>query len=126
MVNFFLGRPIFATVLALLMLMIGGICLFLLPIGLYPQIAPPQILVTTTYTGADAMTVAETTTTPIEQQINGIKGMLTSPRTAPVTASPGSPRRSTSAPTRTSRPSRSRTGSRRRPPCSRPRPGSSA
>jgi hydrophobe/amphiphile efflux-1 (HAE1) family protein len=76
MVNFFIRRPIFATVLALLMLLIGGICAFLLPIAQYPQIAPPQVQVTTTYTGADALTVAETATTPIEQQINGTKGMI--------------------------------------------------
>ncbi len=76
MVNFFIGRPIFATVLALLMLLIGGICIFILPIAQYPQITPPQVQVTTTYTGADAQTVAETVTTPIEQQINGVKGMI--------------------------------------------------
>ena len=74
MVNFFIRRPIFATVLALLMLLIGGICVFILPIAQYPQIAPPQVQVTTTYTGADALTVADTVTTPIEQQINGTKG----------------------------------------------------
>jgi hydrophobe/amphiphile efflux-1 (HAE1) family protein len=76
MVNFFIERPIFATVLALLMLLIGGICLFILPVSQYPQITPPQVQVTTTYTGADALTVAETVTTPIEQQINGVKGMI--------------------------------------------------
>jgi HAE1 family hydrophobic/amphiphilic exporter-1 len=76
MVNFFIGRPIFATVLALLMLLIGGICAFLLPIAQYPQIAPPQVQVSTTYTGAEALVVAETVTTPIEQQINGAKGMI--------------------------------------------------
>ena len=76
MVNFFIGRPIFATVLALLMLLIGGICLFNLPIALYPQIVPPQVQISTTYTGADALTVAGTVTTPIEQQINGVKGMI--------------------------------------------------
>jgi hydrophobe/amphiphile efflux-1 (HAE1) family protein len=76
MVNFFIGRPIFATVLALLMLLIGGICIFVLPIAQYPEISPPQVQVTTTYTGADANTVAETVTTPIEQQINGVKGMI--------------------------------------------------
>jgi hydrophobe/amphiphile efflux-1 (HAE1) family protein len=75
-VNFFIGRPIFATVLALLMLLVGGICLFVLPIALYPQIVPPQIQVTTTYTGADAQTVANTVTTPIEQQLNGTKGQI--------------------------------------------------
>jgi len=76
MVNFFIGRPIFATVLALLMLLIGGICAFLLPIAQYPQIAPPQVQVTTTYTGAEALSVAQTVTTPIEQQINGTKGLI--------------------------------------------------
>ncbi len=76
MVDFFIRRPIFATVLALLMLLIGGICAFLLPIAQYPQIAPPQVQVTTTYTGADALSVARTVTTPIEQQINGTKGVI--------------------------------------------------
>jgi HAE1 family hydrophobic/amphiphilic exporter-1 len=76
MVNFFIGRPIFATVVALLMLLVGGICIFVLPISLYPDIVPPQVQVTTTYTGADAQTVADTVTTPIEQQINGVKGQI--------------------------------------------------
>src|SRR3954452_25361539 len=75
MVNFFIERPIFATVIALLMLLVGGICVFLLPVALYPQIVPPQVQVTTTYTGADARTVADTVTTSIEQQMNGIKAM---------------------------------------------------
>ncbi len=76
MVNFFIGRPIFATVLALLMLLVGGICILVLPVAQYPPIAPPQVQVTTTYTGADAQTVAETVTTPIEQQLDGVKGMI--------------------------------------------------
>jgi HAE1 family hydrophobic/amphiphilic exporter-1 len=76
MVNFFIDRPIFATVVALLMLLVGGICIFILPISLYPDIVPPQVQVTTTYTGADAQTVADTVTTPIEQQINGVKGQI--------------------------------------------------
>jgi HAE1 family hydrophobic/amphiphilic exporter-1 len=76
MVNFFIARPIFATVLALLMLLVGGICIFVLPISLYPDVVPPQVQVTTTYTGADAQTVADTVTTPIEQQINGVKGQI--------------------------------------------------
>ena len=76
MVNFFIGRPIFATVLALLMLLVGGICVFILPISLYPDIVPPQVQVTTTFTGADAQTVADTVTTPVEQQINGVKGLI--------------------------------------------------
>ncbi len=76
MVNFFIGRPIFATVIAILMTLIGGICATLLPIAQYPPIAPPQVQVTTTYTGADALSVARTVTTPIEQQINGTQGLL--------------------------------------------------
>lgn len=76
MVNFFIRRPIFATVSAILMVMIGGISLFTLPIAQYPSIAPSQVQVTTTYTGADAQTVAATVTTPLEQQINGVKGMI--------------------------------------------------
>jgi hydrophobe/amphiphile efflux-1 (HAE1) family protein len=76
MVNFFIGRPIFATVVAVLMLLVGGICAFLLPVALYPPIVPPQVQITTTFTGADAQTVAKTVTTPIEQQINGTKGQI--------------------------------------------------
>ena len=76
MVNFFISRPIFATVIAVLMLLVGGICAFLLPIALYPPIVPPQVQITTTFTGADAQTVAKTVTTPIEQQINGTKGQI--------------------------------------------------
>jgi hydrophobe/amphiphile efflux-1 (HAE1) family protein len=76
MVDFFIRRPIFATVSALLMLLIGGICAVGLPIAQYPQVVPPQVQVTTTYTGADALSVARTVTTPIEQQINGTKGMI--------------------------------------------------
>src|SRR3982751_2023974 len=76
MVNFFIGRPIFSTVIAVLMLLVGGICMFLLPISLYPEIVPPQVQVTTTYTGPDAQTVADTVPTPIEQQINGVKGQI--------------------------------------------------
>src|SRR6201989_2215043 len=76
MVTFVIGRPGCATVLALLMVLIGGLCAFNLPIAQYPQVAPPQVQVTTTYTGADALSVARTVTTPIEQQINGTKGMI--------------------------------------------------
>jgi HAE1 family hydrophobic/amphiphilic exporter-1 len=76
MVNFFIGRPIFATVLALLMLLVGGICIFVLPISLYPDIVPPQVQITATYTGADAETVADSVTTPIEQKVNGVNGMI--------------------------------------------------
>src|SRR3974377_773006 len=76
MVNFFIGRPIFATVLALLMLLIGGVCISLLPVSLYPDIVPPQVQITATYTGADAQTVSDSVTTPIEQKVNGVNGMI--------------------------------------------------
>src|SRR5437763_1806874 len=76
MVDFFIRRPIFATVSAILMLLIGAICAVQLPIAQYPQVAPPQVQVTTTYTGANSLNVARTVTTPIEQQINGTKGMI--------------------------------------------------
>ncbi len=76
MVNFFIGRPIFATVLALLMILVGGICLYTLPISLYPDIVPPQVQITASYTGADAQTVADSVTTPIEQKVNGVQGMI--------------------------------------------------
>ena len=58
------------------MLMIGGICIFVLPISLYPDIVPPQVQITATYTGADAQTVADSVTTPIEQKVNGVNGMI--------------------------------------------------
>lgn len=76
MVNFFIERPIFATSLAILMLLVGGICIFVLPISLYPDIVPPQVQITATYTGADAQTVADSVTTPIEQKVNGVQGMI--------------------------------------------------
>ncbi len=76
MVRFFIHRPIFATVLAILMLLVGGICIVILPISLYPDIVPPQVQISASYTGADAQTVANTVTTPIEQQVNGVKGMI--------------------------------------------------
>jgi multidrug efflux pump subunit AcrB len=76
MVNFFISRPIFASVLALLMILVGGICIFVLPVSLYPDIVPPQVQITATYTGADAQTVADSVTTPIEQKVNGVGGMI--------------------------------------------------
>ena len=58
------------------MLLIGGICIGVLPISLYPDIVPPQVQITATYTGADAQTVADSVTTPIEQKVNGVNGMI--------------------------------------------------
>ena len=74
--KFFINRPIFATVLALLMIVGGLVALTSLPIAQYPEITPPTVQVSATYPGADALTVAQTVGMPIEQQVNGVDGML--------------------------------------------------
>jgi HAE1 family hydrophobic/amphiphilic exporter-1 len=74
--HFFVDRPIFATVLSLLLLIVGGIAYFQLPVAQYPEIAPPTIVVRAQYPGADADTIAKTVATPIEQEVNGVEGML--------------------------------------------------
>lgn len=74
--RFFIDRPIFATVIALVMTLSGILCAVILPIAQYPNIVPPTVQVTATYNGADANTVAQVVTLPLEQQINGVEGML--------------------------------------------------
>jgi hydrophobic/amphiphilic exporter-1 (mainly G- bacteria), HAE1 family len=74
--HFFVDRPIFATVLSALFLIIGGIAYTTLPVAQYPDIAPPTVVVSASYPGADAQTVAATVATPLEQQINGVEDML--------------------------------------------------
>jgi HAE1 family hydrophobic/amphiphilic exporter-1 len=74
--HFFVDRPIFASVVSIAMVIIGAIAFLRLPVTEYPEIAPPQINVTASYPGADAETVARTVATPLEQEINGIEGML--------------------------------------------------
>jgi HAE1 family hydrophobic/amphiphilic exporter-1 len=76
MVDFFIRRPIFASAIAIIMTLAGGICYFLLPVAQFPDVAPPQIVVSANYPGASAQVVADTVTTPLEQQINGVPGML--------------------------------------------------
>ncbi|GMG81939.1 multidrug efflux RND transporter permease subunit [Paralimibaculum aggregatum] len=73
---FFIDRPIFATVVSLLISLIGAIAYFSLPVTQYPEIAPPTIQVSASYPGASAETVANTVATPIEQEINGVEKML--------------------------------------------------
>jgi HAE1 family hydrophobic/amphiphilic exporter-1 len=73
---FFVRRPIVAMVIAILTVLLGGVSLLGLPIAQFPQILPPQINVTTTYTGADALTIEQSVATPIEQQMNGVDRML--------------------------------------------------
>ena len=74
--RFFIDRPIFATVLAILMVVVGLITVKSLPIAQYPDITPPTVMVSASYPGADAETVAKTVGEPIEQQVNGLEGMM--------------------------------------------------
>jgi multidrug efflux pump len=73
---FFVRRPIVAMVIAILMVIVGGVAMLGLPVSQYPDIVPPQIQVKTTYSGADAITVERSVATPIEQQMSGVKDML--------------------------------------------------
>src|SRR6266487_4495866 len=74
--HFFIDRPIFAGVISIVITLVGVIALSTLPIAQYPEIAPPTIVVTTNYPGANAKVVSETVATPIEQQVNGVENML--------------------------------------------------
>ena len=75
MVNFFIQRPIFASAIAVIMVLAGAICYTLLPVSQFPDISPPQVVVSANYPGASAQVVADTVTTPLEEQINGVQGM---------------------------------------------------
>ena len=74
--RFFIDRPIFATVLSVVITLIGGISLFFLPVAQYPRITPPGVNISISYPGASAQVVADTVAAPIEQQVNGVEGML--------------------------------------------------
>jgi HAE1 family hydrophobic/amphiphilic exporter-1 len=74
--HFFVDRPIFATVVSLVMMITGVIAYLQLPVSQYPEIAPPTIVVSASYPGANAETVSQTVATPLEQEINGVEGML--------------------------------------------------
>jgi multidrug efflux pump len=76
MANFFIQRPIFAWVLAIILMIAGGLAILKLPIAQYPTIAPPAVAVTATYPGADAQTVQDTVTQVIEQNMNGIDNLM--------------------------------------------------
>src|SRR5271155_2641959 len=75
MVGFFIRRPIFASAIAIILVLAGAICYFLLPVSQFPDITPPQVVVSANYPGASAQVVADTVTTPLEEQINGVEGM---------------------------------------------------
>jgi hydrophobe/amphiphile efflux-1 (HAE1) family protein len=72
----FIDRPIFASVLSIIIVLAGGAAMLALPLAQYPEIAPPSVSVTATYPGADAKVVAETVAATIEQQVNGVEKML--------------------------------------------------
>jgi len=74
--HFFIDRPIFASVLSIIILIVGGIAQRNLPVAEYPEIAPPTVNVTATYPGASAEVIAETVATPLELEINGVDDML--------------------------------------------------
>ncbi|MGA2423474.1 MAG: multidrug efflux RND transporter permease subunit [Terriglobales bacterium] len=75
MVDFFIHRPVFSTVCALMIILAGAVCIPTLPIAQFPNLAPPQVGVSAVYTGASAQTVESAVTTVLEQQINGAEGM---------------------------------------------------
>ena len=74
--RFFIGRPVFACVLSLLMLLIGLIALKFLPVSEYPEVVPPTVVVRATYPGANPKTIAETVSSPLEQVITGVENSL--------------------------------------------------
>ena len=76
MINFFIDRPIFSTVLAIIITLAGGVALSGLPIARFPQITPPTIVVSAVFPGADAATIEQSVAAPIEQQVNGVPHMI--------------------------------------------------
>ena len=74
--HFFIDRPIFASVISLIILIVGSIAYFTLPVAQFPEIVPPTISVNATYPGANAVTVSDTVATVLEQEINGVEDMI--------------------------------------------------
>lgn len=74
--HFFIDRPIFATVLSVILTIVGIIAGYSLPIAEYPEIAPPTVNISASYPGASAAVIAETVAAPIEQEVNGVDNML--------------------------------------------------
>src|SRR4051812_37481337 len=74
--RFFIDRPIFASVLSIIVVLAGTLAVRALPIAQYPEITPPTVEVSASYPGANAEVVADTVAAPIEQQVNGVEGML--------------------------------------------------
>ncbi|MGH7924166.1 MAG: efflux RND transporter permease subunit [Candidatus Binatus sp.] len=76
MSKFFIERPVLANVMAIVIVLLGVVCIYILPVAEYPNIVPPTIQVTTNYPGSSAATVANTVGVPIEQQVNGVEGSI--------------------------------------------------
>ena len=76
MSRFFINRPIFAAVISIIIVIAGVVTLTSLPIAQYPELAPPTVQVSTVYPGANAKIIADTVAAPIEQQVNGVEGMI--------------------------------------------------
>src|SRR3954462_6822569 len=76
MARFFIDRPVFAWVVSILIMVLGGLAITQLPVAQYPSVAPPSVSVTANYAGASAETLQETVTSVIEQQLNGIDNLL--------------------------------------------------
>ncbi len=74
--RFFIDRPIFAAVLSVVITLVGAIAIFTLPISEYPEVTPPQVVVRAQFPGANARVIAETVATPLEEQLNGVEGLL--------------------------------------------------
>src|SRR3982750_3715458 len=74
--HFFIDRPIFAAVLSIVLVIVGGVAYLGLPVAQYPDVAPPTVQVSAIYPGANAQVVADTVASPIEQEVNGVEDML--------------------------------------------------
>ena len=74
--EFFIDRPKFAFVISIVITLVGALGIYFIPVAEYPDIAPPQVVVTAQYPGANASDIAETVAVPIEEQVNGVDDML--------------------------------------------------
>src|SRR5438876_7250032 len=74
--RFFIDRPIFATVISVVITLAGGVAVFTLPVAQYPDVTPPTVQVTAIYPGANAQTLRDTVAAPIEEQVSGVEGMM--------------------------------------------------